>query len=190
MKFTIGDETDKALFIALKHEFLRCDEAFRQFASAGEDLIMQGQDRRRAYKAHDAYARFVHHLYEFALCAIARDRHAISTLQAVNADKYIASYLQSHCRRDGTPSWTARPPVGKITSARFPRASRHHCPPNFAAPGTLRSRMLGSSDRSSTCRISTIGSISSCTSFTRMRRVGGAERQTNFLIWKRSRRSR
>lgn len=63
-----GNETDKALCIELKHEFLRCDEAFKQFVSAGEELIMKGQDRRRAYKAYDAYARFVHHLYEFALC--------------------------------------------------------------------------------------------------------------------------
>lgn len=112
MAFTLGDETDQALCIALKHEFLRCDEAFRQFASAGEDLIVQGQDRRRAYKAYDAYARFVHHLYEFALCAIARDRQHISTLQAVEADKYIASYLQRALRKridailDGTaPIW-------------------------------------------------------------------------------------
>ncbi|MEY9607060.1 hypothetical protein ABIF74_011813 [Bradyrhizobium japonicum] len=112
MKFTIGDETDKALCVALKHEFLRCDEAFKQFASAGEELIMQGQDRRRAYKAYDAYARFVHHLYEFARCAIARDRYDVSTLPAIEADKYIASSMQRSLqkRRDailgGTaPSW-------------------------------------------------------------------------------------
>jgi hypothetical protein len=55
MKFTLGDETDKALCIALKHEFLRCDEAFKQFASAGEELIMKGQDRRRAYKAYGTH---------------------------------------------------------------------------------------------------------------------------------------
>lgn len=112
MKFTLGDETDKALCIALKHEFLRCDEAFKQFASAGEALIVQGQDRRRAYKAYDAYSRFVHHLYEFALCAIARERHDVSTLHAVDADKYIASFLHRSLRKrrdailDGTaPSW-------------------------------------------------------------------------------------
>lgn len=109
MKFTLGDETDKALCITLKHEFLRCDEAFRQFATAGEDLIKRGQDRRRAYKAYDAYARFVHHLYEFALCAIARDRHDLGTLQAVDADKYIASYLQRSLqkRRDAILNGTA-----------------------------------------------------------------------------------
>lgn len=112
MKFTLGDETDKALCIALKHEFLRCDEAFKQFASAGEELIMKGQDRRRALNAYDAYARFVHHLYEFALCAIARERHDASTLQAVDADKYIASFLHRSLRKrrdailDSTaPSW-------------------------------------------------------------------------------------
>ncbi|MGJ4972897.1 hypothetical protein ACQR1N_31005 [Bradyrhizobium sp. HKCCYLRH1073] len=112
MKFSIGDATDRALCIALKHEFLRCDEAFAQFASAGEALIMQGQDRRRAYKAYDAYARFIHHLYEFALCAIARDRQDISPLQAIDADRYVASYLQRSLQKrrdailDGTaPAW-------------------------------------------------------------------------------------
>lgn len=60
---------------------------------------MQGQDRRRAYKAYDAYAKFVHHLHELALCAIARERHDVSTLQAVDADKYIASYLHRSLRK-------------------------------------------------------------------------------------------
>jgi hypothetical protein len=34
MKFKPGDEMDTALCVALKHEFLRCDEAFNQFAAA------------------------------------------------------------------------------------------------------------------------------------------------------------
>lgn len=112
MKFEIGDETDKTLCIALKHEFLRCDEAFNQFAAAATILIAQGDDRWRAYNAYNAYARFIHHLYEFALCAIARDRSNTATLEATDAERYLASYLQRALKKrrdailDGTaPTW-------------------------------------------------------------------------------------
>lgn len=112
MKFKIGDETDKALCVALKHEFLRCDDAFNQFASAGTELITRGQDRRLAYNAYNAYARFIHHLYEFALCAINRDRSDTTELRGLNADRYVASYMQRSLskRRDAqldgrAPSW-------------------------------------------------------------------------------------
>ena len=75
-------------------------------------LIDQGDDRQRAYNAYNAYARFIHHLYEFTLSAIARDRGDTTKLQAVDADRYVASYLQRALRKrrdailDGTaPSW-------------------------------------------------------------------------------------
>src|SRR5664279_4400054 len=112
MKFETGDKTDKALCIALKHEFLRCDEAFNQFASAATILITQGDDRRLAYNAYNAYARFIHHLYEFAMSAIARERNDTTKLRAVDSDRYLASYLQRALKKrrdailDGTaPSW-------------------------------------------------------------------------------------
>lgn len=112
MKFQAGDDTDTALCIALKHEFLRCDEAFNQFAAAATILITKGDDRKLAYNAYNAYARFIHYLYEFALCAIARDRNDTEKLQAVDADRYLASYLQRSLKKrrdailEGTaPSW-------------------------------------------------------------------------------------
>jgi hypothetical protein len=112
MRFKPGDDTDKAQCIALRHEFLRCDEAFNQFASAAKVLITQGHDRRRAYNAYNAYARFIHHLYEFALAAIARDRNDTGTLDMHEAERYIASYLQRSLKKrrdailDGiAPSW-------------------------------------------------------------------------------------
>ena len=75
MIFQIGDATDTALCIAIKHEFLRCEDAFKEFASAGTAMVMQGENRRIAYTAYNAYARFVHHLYEFiaALSTFAAD---------------------------------------------------------------------------------------------------------------------
>jgi hypothetical protein len=94
MKFQIGDETDKGICVGLKHEFLRCDDAFEDFAAAGTLMVTQGENRRIAYKTYNAYARFIHSLYEFMLGAVARDRHDTSPLPAEMADKYIASHTQ------------------------------------------------------------------------------------------------
>ena len=94
MKFIGGDTTDTALCIALKHEFLRCDDAFNDFAASGTLMITQGENRRIAYKTYNAYARFIQFLYEFMLGAIARDRHDTAKLTAEMADKYVASETQ------------------------------------------------------------------------------------------------
>jgi hypothetical protein len=94
MKFEIGDETDKALCVVLKHEFLRCDDAFNEFAASARVMIMQGENRRIAYKTYNAYARFVHYLYEFMLAAIAKDRNDTNQLSAEWKDKYMASHFQ------------------------------------------------------------------------------------------------
>jgi hypothetical protein len=94
MRFQIGDATDTALCVALKHEFLRCNDAFDEFASAATAMITQGEDRLKAYKAYNAYARFIHHLYEFTLGAIARDRQNTASLKSDMAERYVASQLQ------------------------------------------------------------------------------------------------
>jgi hypothetical protein len=46
MKFQIGDATDAALCVALKHEYLRCDDAFSDFASSAKIMSEQGENRR------------------------------------------------------------------------------------------------------------------------------------------------
>jgi hypothetical protein len=125
MKFKIGDDTDIALCVALKHEFLRCQDAFDDFASSGEFMINQEQleangqatvttDQRRrvAFKTYNAYARFIHHLYEFIMGAVMRDRQDTKTLVSQLADSYLASELQRALTRrrsailNGTaPAW-------------------------------------------------------------------------------------
>jgi hypothetical protein len=112
MQFKGGDATDTALCIALKHEFLRCDDAFSDFAAAGTMMITHGENRRIAYKTYNAYARFIHSLYEFFLGAIARERHDTKQLPADMADKYVASETQRALNKrreailNGTaPSW-------------------------------------------------------------------------------------
>jgi hypothetical protein len=92
--FAIGDATDRALCIGIKHEFLRCDDAFQDFAAAAETMIVKGDGRRIAYKAYAAYARFVHHLYEFYLACAARDFQNKRQLRADLAERFIASQTQ------------------------------------------------------------------------------------------------
>lgn len=111
MKFKIGDGTDTALCIGLKHEFLRCDDAFNEFASAAKVMIAQGENRRIAYKAYNAYARFIHHLYEFMIAAAARERQNTAKLAPALADRYIAGHTQRILtnRRNAILNGTAPP---------------------------------------------------------------------------------
>jgi hypothetical protein len=83
MKFTPRDATDSEHCTALKHEFLRCEDAFRDFETYGQIMIMAAQAKAEGkpspsehecrfivYKTYNAYSRFIHHLYEFMLGAL------------------------------------------------------------------------------------------------------------------------
>jgi hypothetical protein len=107
MKFTIGDPTDSAHCAALKHEFLRCEDAFKDFETYATMMIMRAQDEAQgaapstaeetrliAYKTYNAYSRFIHHLYEFMLGAVARDTGDTTPLEAAAKDTYIAGHTQ------------------------------------------------------------------------------------------------
>jgi hypothetical protein len=68
MKFRAGDATDSEHCTALKHEFLRCEDAFKDFETYGTLMIMKAQSeaegkrstpherRLIAYKTYNAYA--------------------------------------------------------------------------------------------------------------------------------------
>ncbi|SJM90903.1 conserved hypothetical protein [Crenothrix polyspora] len=73
MKFEAGDDIDSNHCIVLVHEFFRCEESFKEFALLGETMITQGRNRELSCKTYNAYARFIHHLYEFMLGCIARE---------------------------------------------------------------------------------------------------------------------
>ncbi len=128
MKFQIGDATDNSLCIALKHEFLRCDDAFQEFAAVGTLMATNGENKRTYYTAYNAYSRFVHHLYEFMLGAIARDRQNTKKLEFDIADRYIASHAQRVLtnRREAVLNGTA--PVWENHISYFPEK----IPPMFA----------------------------------------------------------
>ena len=89
MKFCRGDATDKHLVIGLQHEFFRCHDAFQEFASRASALILAGTNREASYRAYNAYARFIHHLYEFLVGAVKRDRQDTAAIQADDAERTI-----------------------------------------------------------------------------------------------------
>ena len=107
MKFKPGDATDSAHCTALKHEFLRCEDAFKDFKTYGRIMILKAQaqgqgkpstsrdeDRLIAYKTYNAYSRFILHLYEFMLGAVAREIGNTARLEAEHADRYITGHAQ------------------------------------------------------------------------------------------------
>src|SRR5258708_20205953 len=65
VKFKIGDETDRALSTTLVHELVLCKESFDRFTYFARINIMGRRDKLIKIKCHDAYASFLHHLYEF-----------------------------------------------------------------------------------------------------------------------------
>jgi len=107
MKFRLGDATDSAHCTALKHEFLRCEDAFRDFETYGTLMIVKAQaeaegklsptpheKRFIAYKTYNAYSRFIHHLYEFTLGAVARETGNSRQMGADDAGLHIMGHAQ------------------------------------------------------------------------------------------------
>jgi hypothetical protein len=87
MQFIVGDQTDGALCAVLAHEFLLCTESFERFAHFGKLNILGKRDKRTKISSHNAYARFLHHLYEFYVGCWKRDRHDTSDIHYTMRDK-------------------------------------------------------------------------------------------------------
>jgi hypothetical protein len=185
MKFKLGDATDIALCVALKHEFLRCDDAFNDFALSAKTMIVHGENRRIAYKTYNAYARFIHHLYEFMMGAIARDRLDTKQLEAEWADRYIASHTQRILtnRREAILNGTAPPWENHISAypekipANFPKDFRRY---RNVVSGHVKHERSDLSLSDFTTRTTNISTFSITIS-----RVGGAAKVTNFLTSRR-----
>lgn len=125
MKFTPGDQVDSAHCTALKHEFLRCEDAFKEFEHFATQMIMKaqtdhqagrtpppGENRFVAFRTYNAYARFIHHLYEFMVGALARESGTTGQIGYEDAEHYImfhANRILTNKRAailNGTaPSW-------------------------------------------------------------------------------------
>jgi len=104
MRFKLGDDVDVGHCTALKHEFLRCEDAFKDFERSAHVMIMKAQadktagvtptahdSRFIAYKTYNAYVRFIHHLYEFMVGALARDTGTTAQIESQRAELYIMS---------------------------------------------------------------------------------------------------
>lgn len=91
MKFECGDETDQALTTTLVHEFVLCQESFERFARNAKVNIMGQRDKIIKIKCHDAYASFLHHLYEFCVGCMKRDLKDTKDMGWENLDKMFNS---------------------------------------------------------------------------------------------------
>ena len=101
MKFKAGDKIDSDHCIALVHEIYRCHDSFKQFEYYGQKLILKGKSRKRSYRAYNAYADFIHHLYEFLLGCSARDAGNTRITNKKNETKtiIIEGYIMHHTQR-------------------------------------------------------------------------------------------
>jgi hypothetical protein len=82
MNFEIGDETDKALTTTLVHELVLCTDSFERFVDLAKMNIMGRSDKTTKIKCHDAYASFLHHLYEFYVGCFKRDLRSTKPLES------------------------------------------------------------------------------------------------------------
>lgn len=101
MKFETGDSTDTELCHVLSHEYFRCDDSFKQFCFFAEKMIMQGENREISYRTYNAYADFIHHLYEFYLGCHARDNKNtnITNKRGEERTRIIEGYILNHAQR-------------------------------------------------------------------------------------------
>jgi len=101
VKFIAGDITDSSHCTVLVHEFFRCDDAFKEFQYYGQKMIMQGNSREISYKAYNAYASFIHHLYEFLLGCLIRENGNtdITNNKKRKEHEVIECYIMHHAQR-------------------------------------------------------------------------------------------
>ncbi len=98
MKFRPGDATDIDLCVALHHEFLRCHEAWNEFRGLAIQSMARGEDRWRSFRMYNAYSRFIHHLYEFMVGALMREKGDSAIAKgdkvAVEVNRFISAHAQ------------------------------------------------------------------------------------------------
>jgi hypothetical protein len=96
-KFLPGDTTDTDLCVALRHEFLRCHDAFTEFRTYASHAIAAGDNKLLSFRTYNAYSRFIHYLYEFMAGAYMREHSEI-----IKGDKVaikVKAFISSHAQR-------------------------------------------------------------------------------------------
>jgi hypothetical protein len=99
MKFTLGDATDTQHCVALQHEFLRCHDAFVEFASIATQTITSGDNPVTSFRMYNSYARFLHHLYEFMAGALVRDHLDTKATDGPKGRDHLERYITGHAAR-------------------------------------------------------------------------------------------
>jgi hypothetical protein len=89
MKFAIGDKIDQALTTTLAHELILCKDSFERFSHFAKINIMGRRDKIIKIKCHDAYSSFLHHLYEFYVGCIKRNRASTENIDNETLDKIL-----------------------------------------------------------------------------------------------------
>lgn len=112
MKVNNSDEIDNKLTIVLMHEFILCKESFEQFSCYAGLNIIRKQDKITKIRCHDAYARFLSHLYEFYVGCIKRNQRNLKKLDYRLLDKIFNAEVRklllnkTHAIENGyAPSW-------------------------------------------------------------------------------------
>lgn len=112
MKFNIGDNIDNTLATVLLHEFSLCKDSFEEFSYLAGLNIIGEQDKIITIRCHDAYSRFLNHLYEFYVGCIKRDQNSLKKLDHKLLDKILNSEVRKlllnkiHAIENGyAPSW-------------------------------------------------------------------------------------
>jgi len=86
MNNSLTTEQDKNLCLVLAHEYRRCDQAFIDFLEHASNQIGLGWTKHNALSTYDAYARFLHHLYEFYVGCYKRDKRNLKTINHSDLD--------------------------------------------------------------------------------------------------------
>jgi hypothetical protein len=112
MKFKNGDEIDLALATVLAHEFFLCKESFEYCETFFKKNIMGHRSKSIKIKCHNAYSRFLHHLYEFYVGCFKREINDMKKIKHDLLDKLFNNEVKKLLRNkehsiknNYAPSW-------------------------------------------------------------------------------------
>jgi len=136
MQFQHHDLTDKALTATAAHDYLRAQVAWESFIQLSGDNIGGREDKQHLLAMYDAYSRFVHHLYEFYIACLKRQRQNTSNIPFAERDRVLQDetvklmgHRAARIRRGDAPNWENPPayyetPVPQLFAEHF-RAVRN-----------------------------------------------------------------
>ncbi|MBP9886013.1 MAG: hypothetical protein KBF93_06935 [Leptospiraceae bacterium] len=106
--FNAGDETDKQLVIAISHQFLRAESAFARFINYMSsypplDKVLELEvnrifipERQWQVDVYNAYADFIHHLYEYMIGCFKRGVNSLDDIDHKRSDILIVREAEKY----------------------------------------------------------------------------------------------